>query len=854
MNRALLALLLALAGCSQPSGSLKVLIQVAPELKATCIALDMSSSEGKEVLTKQVVRPNGRERVLIAVYQGTLPSEIQLQARALWGAACDGTLRPNGHSEVVDAHFVSGEIPDFNLTLAAPSSEADRDRDGFISRDQGGSDCDDTLESTNPGAQEVCDATADFNCDNALGCADATCTGECAWVPTQLVFKGLDNALTGECAGPVRVERQDDAGHASFAGYDTRFSLASTFPPELRVFGDAACTSPPPAYVIPKGQPSYPFYVKATRPLEGRFTASSEGLKPGALEHSFVSGPTQSLVFTTPARTPVAGECTSLMLVRNNAYGLPVTGEETFAVVLPEMSQAALYQDLGCNTALSSVAFSALESARTVYFRGVRAGPVEVKLTNGVAQGKQVQTVKAGPATKLVLSPTDGQRLVVEECSSAVTARVADMYDNPVPFASANNIVLSASPGGGFTFHTDDKCQGAAVTRAPFAAGSAETTFRFKGANAATVEVTAAVSSFSLKQTHTVAPLVRRATCSLEVDALSTACAITPPLASRERAFFFFQATTPAGAKASDAAFVQCALTDVSTLTCSRKAGAVRVNINWQVVELAKGLRVQHVVQRCSGSPTVVTIPEPVDITKSFVLFSAAQSGGNVDNDDFATAVLKTSTSVEVGLTSGACGGNNEYSLQVVQWDGVSVTRGVAGPMTTDAFDVNDLPAVADYAHTIVLSTHQTTASGTPNICDRLVRVESTSATSLRFSRGAGTSGTSCIGASVPAIAWERIVVPLGASVQKGVVTINNGSTASTLFLGSSVDTNRSVLFTSSQAQGGQGSGETSYSTDDVPGVASARLDFTSSSQMRLTRDSNLGTSKWTVYTLQFEP
>ena len=854
MTRVSLLLLLVLMGCHQGPDALQVRVQVPEGLKASCIELEVSS-DAQDPQLKRILRPDKRGEVLVAVFQGDLPTDIRLQARALWGSGCEGALKSNGRSQAIGAQFVPEKVPSVTLALPGPRSAGDKDGDGFIAEDQEGSDCDDTLEAVHPDVQEVCDASADLNCDKARGCADTTCPAVCAWVPTRLVVEGLEPAITGACAGPVSVTRTDEEGHPAAPGFATPFNLASTFPPDVVLYSNPSCTSPPDAYSIPAGYASFFFYVKAYRPLTGKFAASSEGIQEGALSRSFVSGPTDTLAFTTPPLTPVAGECLPLGIMRNNAYGQPVTGPvESFTVVLPEQSQGALYPDAACKAdPLPNVTFAGKDSSLMLYFRGTRAGPVEVKLTNGVAQGKQVQTVKAGPATKLMLSPADGQRLVVGECSSPVTARVADMFDNPVPFAAANNLNLSASSGGGFTFHTDDRCQGAAVTKAPFAAGSAETTFRFKGANAATVEVTATVSSYSLKQTHTVAPLVRRATCALEVDAMSTDCAITPPLASRERAFFFFQATTPAGANAPDSAFVQCALRDVSTLTCSRKAGTVKVNINWQVVELAKGLRVQHSVQRCSGAPTLVPI-EPVDMTKSFVLFSAAQIGGNVDNDDFATAVLKTSTSVEVGLASGACGANNEYSLQVVQWDGVSVTRGVAGPMITDSMDVNDLPSVADPAHAIVLSTHQTVASGTPNICDRLVRGEATNATSLRFTRGAGATGTSCIGAAVPAIAWERLVLLPGASVQKGVLTINNGNTTNTPSLGSPVDPNRTVLFTSSQAHGGQGSGETTHAADDVPGVASVRLDFNSSSQPRLTRDSNLGTSKWTVYVLQLEP
>ena len=230
MNRAApLVLLLLLVGCRPDA--IHARVQVSPRLAASCIALDVLSMSGEVLHTEQVVRSPGKDTVNIAVFQGKLPQEVRLQARARWGSECEeGTLKANGRSATVDARF-EREVGSYTLDLSLSAAE-DADGDGFLSGELGGLDCDDSRDARNPAAQEVCDAIEDRNCNGLRGCEDySACGAGCVWVPASLAFtQGRPESIVGDCAGPITLERLGVSGEPSLPAYETRFTLKSEFP------------------------------------------------------------------------------------------------------------------------------------------------------------------------------------------------------------------------------------------------------------------------------------------------------------------------------------------------------------------------------------------------------------------------------------------------------------------------------------------------------------------------------------------------------------------------------------------------------------------------------------------------
>lgn len=56
----------------------------------------------------------------------------------------------------------------------------DQDRDGYITIEQLGHDCNDYDKNINPGAEEICDDNKDNNCDKLIDCDDSNCFKFCS--------------------------------------------------------------------------------------------------------------------------------------------------------------------------------------------------------------------------------------------------------------------------------------------------------------------------------------------------------------------------------------------------------------------------------------------------------------------------------------------------------------------------------------------------------------------------------------------------------------------------------------------------------------------------------------------------
>src|SRR5689334_5520097 len=125
MNRVVPALLLVLWGCGGDRVALQALIQVDPQLPASCIALDVIREDGTVLQSQKLARLPDRQELRVAIFQGALPRDIQLQARALWGTACEEPLLANGWSAPVTARFepAVGTVS-LRLELPPPSLDA----------------------------------------------------------------------------------------------------------------------------------------------------------------------------------------------------------------------------------------------------------------------------------------------------------------------------------------------------------------------------------------------------------------------------------------------------------------------------------------------------------------------------------------------------------------------------------------------------------------------------------------------------------------------------------------------------------------------------------------------------------
>ena len=270
-------------------------------------------------------------------------------------------------------------------------------------------------------------------------------------------------------------------------------------------------------------------------------------------------------------------------------------------------------------------------------------------------------------------------------------------------------------------------------------------------------------------------------TCTIADTASSGSCTISPTLTDTTKTILLFQATSSNNTPSSSS--VRCYLTSTSNITCDRDGTSGLVNIAWQTAEFSSGVTVEHLTPVCNEDGdgdediTNVVITAVSDMAKTFLLYSHKTSGATHDRDDPRTVRLTSTTNVEIRQDgNGACAAGSEGALQVVQYDGASVTRGETAAMTGTSLSATGLSSVTT-ANTMLLYSYRAAGSG-PDMCERMVRGEIDSATSLNFTRSDGAGG--CDTANIVAIAWERVEFTDGTSVQQvepamtGVITVES--------------------------------------------------------------------------------
>jgi hypothetical protein len=251
------------------------------------------------------------------------------------------------------------------------------------------------------------------------------------------------------------------------------------------------------------------------------------------------------------------------------------------------------------------------------------------------------------------------------------------------------------------------------------------------------------------------------------------------------------------------------------------------------------------------GDPDItnVSITAVSSMANTFVLYSHKTSGATHDSNDPRTVRLTSTTNVEIRQSGYAsCASGSAGALQVVQFSGASVTRGLTGAMTGLSLGVSSLSSVT-LSRTMLLYSYRYSGGGAV-MCDRMVRGEMDSTTSLSFSRGDGNS--SCDTSNdIDAIAWERVQFPSGTNVQQKEPTMaDTGGTDNEPI--TSVDEGHTLVFSGGQHTTGQSHAEGSYTGDDIIGAFVGRHTLTAANNLRVVRDNTNGSARWTSYVVEF--
>jgi hypothetical protein len=332
---------------------------------------------------------------------------------------------------------------------------------------------------------------------------------------------------------------------------------------------------------------------------------------------------------------------------------------------------------------------------------------------------------------------------------------------------------------------------------------------------------------------------------------LIQSCAINPPLFDLSHTFLLSMAA--ADSANAPTQMVRCRLPSVSSVICERMGSSAPISVDWQTVEIPYGLTVQRQQFTCTTPPMLRTFT-PVNLASSFVLRSSMSGGGSVDDDDLVVARLLSPTQLEVDFGPpgmGTCAGSaGEFDVQVVDFAGLSVSRGLLGaglPVGASLATVSGLPGTSLNTALLV----QPRADNTPRLCTELVRGELTSPTSLRFSRGAGEDA-GCTIDVVWALEWQRLDFGARANVQQKIVGIPAGQPSANVTI-TAVDPSRTVVFTSSMPNG-QGGGETNFTGTIYASEGMARVELTSPTTVQVIRQRSGGGAVFTVYAVELEP
>lgn len=495
-----------LGGCQcQPDQAILLKVTVEPELAASCVQVEVRSTQGAVLAERKLSR--NKDELRVAVWRADLPAELSFAARPLFGKGCEEPLLPNGAPVAASAAFSKGVTEVLLALRHSPSDDQDGDR--HLAKSGGGSDCDDADPASYPGAEESCEQKADRNCNGLVGCADLACAGRrCLGPPAKLVFTtDAQSVVRGDCSQVVEVRLEDALGHPSTFPAAVNLSLVSGPAPGLQLFSEGPCTTPLELLPLATGESTSRFYFRSSVPGVFTLTVTAPSL-PQAHQVQIVnpSSPTQ-LAFTTLPRAALSSSCSAkLNLEVQDAagYASPLTAPAEIALSAAP-SSAAFYSDSSCSTAVTKLSLAKETTGASFYFKGSQAGKFEITAAAGqLTPAKQSASIAAGPPVRLSFV-TQSRTVQAGICSPVVAVSTLDSSGNVSPLTQAATLTLSSAPSVGFGFFSDSSCF-TSTNQISMNVGDSQANFYFKGTTAqqVTVTVTPPAGWSPVTQTQTI--------------------------------------------------------------------------------------------------------------------------------------------------------------------------------------------------------------------------------------------------------------------------------------------------------------------------------------------------------------
>lgn len=290
-------------------------------------------------------------------------------------------------------------------------------------------------------------------------------------------------------------------------------------------------------------------------------------------------------------------------------------------------------------------------------------------------------------------------------------------------------------------------------------------------------------------------------------------------------------------------------IVDATTIEFNRNTDGVgpepvTIDVTWYVVSYpAECVRVQRGIATPSALTVNTSINAVASTENAFVTFSATTDPASGVWDNNNPISLKLTSTTNLRMTIGGTDANTRVYWQVIEFlQGQARVQSGTTAMSAGTSSVTaTLTASVDLNKSFVLSSLSGNFAGA-NIAGRMIRSRLTSPTTLVVDR----DGTADI---ISEVAYSVVEFRDGTSVQTGTASFPTGTTVVTVPV-SRVDPVFSFPLSSVMIGGGQGSGKTPYTADDIPGISSATMLY-SGRELTLTRSSSVSTADIQWYLIQ---
>lgn len=311
--------------------------------------------------------------------------------------------------------------------------------------------------------------------------------------PASLVFtSGPQSAPSVTCSSaPVVVQVRDATGNpVTVTGAAIAVTLSAAPGAGFTFYADAGCATALTGNLlsIPAGTSSASFWFKGASVGPVVVTAASTPLMQDMQTESIVAGPPTQLVFSSPARTSPAGQCTQFDLAAQDSQGNAATvGAATVITLASTPATVNFFNAPGCALASAATSVTMPANAGTVsfYASGTTVGAPQLTATAPFGPVDQTFTVEGGAPTALAITTPQHLGVLSGVCSGAITLELHDAFGNVTNAPVQTDITLASGATVPLTFYPGSSCSGSPLSgTASIGTGSSSITVSFIGSKA----------------------------------------------------------------------------------------------------------------------------------------------------------------------------------------------------------------------------------------------------------------------------------------------------------------------------------------------------------------------------------